>query len=129
MTDPLTEQVAEGAAGQQTQDRVLPRALRPFRTPGYRRLAVALVLSTFASGVWVVGAGVGGHPDRWRPGPAVSRLDRGCGRRAATRTGGRRGGQPGRRNPSSSASAAIELTGMALVGVFLSVTDLAKSGT
>jgi MFS family permease len=31
------------------------RALRPFRHPGYRRLALALVLSTFASGVWVVG--------------------------------------------------------------------------
>ncbi|HET7352170.1 MAG TPA: MFS transporter [Marmoricola sp.] len=31
-----------------------PRALRPFRNPAYRRLAVALTLSTFASGVWVV---------------------------------------------------------------------------
>ncbi|MGD9958533.1 MFS transporter [Nocardioides sp.] len=30
------------------------RVLRPFRFPAYRRLAVALVLSTFASGVWVV---------------------------------------------------------------------------
>jgi MFS family permease len=30
------------------------RALRPFRHPAYRRLALALVLSTFASGVWVV---------------------------------------------------------------------------
>lgn len=35
--------------------RSLPRALTPFRTPAYRRLALALVLSTFASGVWVVG--------------------------------------------------------------------------
>jgi MFS family permease len=34
--------------------RRLPRALTPFRHPAYRRLAVALVLSTFASGVWVV---------------------------------------------------------------------------
>ena len=34
--------------------RRLPRALTPFRGPAYRRLAVALVLSTFASGVWVV---------------------------------------------------------------------------
>ncbi|HSV40410.1 MAG TPA: MFS transporter, partial [Nocardioidaceae bacterium] len=34
--------------------RSLPRALTPFRNPGYRRLALALVLSTFASGVWVV---------------------------------------------------------------------------
>ena len=31
-----------------------PKALRPFRTPAYRRLALALVLSTFASGVWIV---------------------------------------------------------------------------
>ena len=31
-----------------------PRALRPFRTPAYRKLALALILSTFASGVWVV---------------------------------------------------------------------------
>jgi MFS family permease len=33
----------------------LPRALTPFRHAGYRRLAVALVLATFASGVWTVG--------------------------------------------------------------------------
>jgi MFS family permease len=32
----------------------LRRALAPFRHPAYRRLAVALVLSTFASGVWAV---------------------------------------------------------------------------
>ena len=35
--------------------RSLPRALTPFRHPAYRRLAVALVLATFAGGVWVVG--------------------------------------------------------------------------
>jgi MFS family permease len=34
--------------------RKLPRALAPFRYPAYRRLAVALTLSTFAGGVWVV---------------------------------------------------------------------------
>lgn len=34
--------------------RVLPRALRPFRHSAYRRLALALAFSTFASGVWVV---------------------------------------------------------------------------
>jgi MFS family permease len=34
--------------------RSLPRALTPFRHPAYRRLAVALTLQTFASGVWVV---------------------------------------------------------------------------
>src|SRR5262245_53661363 len=35
--------------------RSLPRALTPFRHPAYRRLAVALVLATFAAGVWPVG--------------------------------------------------------------------------
>ena len=35
--------------------RKLPRALTPFRHAAYRKLAVALVLSTFASGLWVVG--------------------------------------------------------------------------
>lgn len=35
--------------------RRLPRALTPFRHPAYRRLAVALVLQTFAGGVWLVG--------------------------------------------------------------------------
>jgi MFS family permease len=38
-----------------TPGRQLPRALTPFRHSAYRRLAVALTLSTFASGVWVVG--------------------------------------------------------------------------
>jgi MFS family permease len=38
-----------------TTGRQLPRALTPFRHAAYRRLAVALTLSTFASGVWVVG--------------------------------------------------------------------------
>ena len=47
--------------------RRLPRVLRPFRHPGYRRLAVALVLATFAGGVWTVGLvweviGLGGGP-------------------------------------------------------------------
>lgn len=37
-----------------TEPRTLPRALTPFRHDAYRKLAVALVLSTFASGVWVV---------------------------------------------------------------------------
>ncbi len=34
--------------------RSLPRVLRPFRHSAYRRLALALAFSTFASGVWVV---------------------------------------------------------------------------
>jgi MFS family permease len=45
--DPMTEQLQAA--------RRVPRALTPFQHPGYRRLAVALVLSSFASGVWVVG--------------------------------------------------------------------------
>lgn len=53
MTDPLANDVAE-TVGDQARGRQLPRALTPFRTPGYRRLAGALVLSAFASGVWLV---------------------------------------------------------------------------
>ncbi|WP_205471883.1 MFS transporter [Nocardioides sp. SYSU D00038] len=37
-----------------TTPRPLPRALTPFRHAGYRKLAVALVLSMFAQGVWIV---------------------------------------------------------------------------
>ena len=37
-----------------TPGRQLPRALTPFRTPAYRRLAVALVLNMFSWGVWMV---------------------------------------------------------------------------
>jgi MFS family permease len=37
-----------------TTARKLPRALTPFRHEAYRKLALALVFSTFASGVWVV---------------------------------------------------------------------------
>ena len=35
--------------------RRLPRVLNPFRHAAYRRLAIALVLATFAGGVWTVG--------------------------------------------------------------------------
>ncbi|TDE13029.1 MFS transporter [Jiangella asiatica] len=45
----MTEGQAGGGSG-----RSLPRALTPFRTAAYRRLALALVLSSFASGVWIV---------------------------------------------------------------------------
>ncbi|WP_051425597.1 MFS transporter [Jiangella gansuensis] len=45
----MTETPAGGRRG-----RSLPRALTPFRTAAYRRLALALVLSSFASGVWIV---------------------------------------------------------------------------
>jgi MFS family permease len=40
---------------QRPEARRLPRALTPFRHSAYRRLAVALVLATFAGGVWTVG--------------------------------------------------------------------------
>ncbi len=51
----MTEQLT--AAPPPTPDpggRQLPRALRPFAHTAYRRLAVALLLTTFASGVWIV---------------------------------------------------------------------------
>ncbi len=50
MTDPMVD----AAAASTGDGRPLPRALTPFRNPGYRRLAVALVLSTFGQGVWLV---------------------------------------------------------------------------
>lgn len=53
MSDPITDNIADTLADQRT-GRSLPRVLTPFRGSAYRRLAVALVLSTFASGVWVV---------------------------------------------------------------------------
>jgi MFS family permease len=53
MSDALTENVADTVIDQK-QGRALPRALTPFRTPGYRRLALALVFTSFASGVWIV---------------------------------------------------------------------------
>ena len=53
MTDPLSDQLID-TVGDQGTGRSLPRALTPFRTPAYRRLAVALVFSTFALGAWTV---------------------------------------------------------------------------
>ena len=53
MSDPLADQVVD-TIGDQQAGRALPRALTPFRSQAYRRLAVALVLSTFAGGVWIV---------------------------------------------------------------------------
>ncbi len=56
MTEQLTEEPSEtpDPAGSGGGGRALPRALRPFRHSAYRRLALALSFSTFASGVWVV---------------------------------------------------------------------------
>ena len=53
MTDPFTEQVVATVGGQ-ARGRALTRALRPFNSPGYRRLAGALTLNMFASGVWLI---------------------------------------------------------------------------
>lgn len=53
MSDPLMDNVVD-TVGDQATGRSLPRALTPFRTPAYRRLAVALAFSSFAGGVWVV---------------------------------------------------------------------------
>lgn len=50
MTEQQTQTQPETPRG-----RSLPRALTPFRNLAYRRLALALILSTFASGVWIVG--------------------------------------------------------------------------
>ncbi len=54
MTDPIVDQVVDTVGDLQTGRR-LPRALSPFRTPAYRRLAVALVFSSFGAGVWLLG--------------------------------------------------------------------------
>ncbi len=54
MTDLLTEPRDEAPRDETAAPRQLPRALRPFRHSAYRRLALALAFSTFASGVWVV---------------------------------------------------------------------------
>lgn len=55
MTDQITPLAPppEGP-GLEPSGRRLPRALTPFRHAAYRRLGTALVLQTFASGVWVV---------------------------------------------------------------------------
>jgi MFS family permease len=107
---------------QQVEERRLPRALTPFRHPAYRRLAVALTLSTFASGVWVVGL-------VWE----VIRIGGGPAQLSVVSTAGAigvllpalLGGVVADRVPQKLillVVAAVELTGMALVAT-LSVTD------
>ena len=55
MTDQLTAPTPLPEPGPPVSSgRRLPRALTPFRHASYRRLGTALVLQTFASGVWVV---------------------------------------------------------------------------
>ncbi len=107
------------------QPRALPRALRPFRHQAYRRLAVALVLSTFASGVWVVA-------QVWE----VIRIGGGPGQLSVVATCGAAGvllpallgGVVADRVPQKLillCVAAVELMCMALVA-FLSISDLTR---
>jgi MFS family permease len=102
--------------------RRLPRALTPFRHPAYRRLAVALTLSTFASGVWVVAL-------VWE----VIRIDGGPAQLSVVSTAGAvgvllpalLGGVVADRIPQKlilMVVAGVELAGMALVAT-LSLTD------
>lgn len=116
----MTEQLTETPTG-----RPLPRALTPFRNPAYRRLALALVLSTFASGVWVVAL-------VWE----VIRIGGGPGQLSAVSTAGAvgvllpalLGGVVADRVPQKRillAVAAVELAGMGLVAA-LSVSDLTR---
>lgn len=53
MSDPITGNIVD-TVGDQRTGRRLPRLVQPFRTRAYRRLALALVLSSFASGVWII---------------------------------------------------------------------------
>jgi MFS family permease len=105
-----------------TEGRRLPRALTPFRHSSYRRLAVALVLSTFASGVWTVAL-------VWE----VIRIDGGPAQLSVVSTAAALGvllpallgGVVADRIPQKLillVVAAVELGGMALVA-FLSITD------
>jgi MFS family permease len=107
---------------EQVSARRLPRALTPFRHAAYRRLAVALTLSTFASGVWTVAL-------VWE----VIRIDGGPAQLSVVSTSGAvgvllpalLGGVVADRIPQKLillAVAAVELTGMALVSA-LSITD------
>ena len=107
---------------EQVVGRRLPRALTPFRHPAYRRLAVALILSTFASGVWAVGL-------VWE----VIRIDGGPAQLSVVSTAGAvgvllpalLGGVVADRIPQKLillVVAAVELVSMALVAA-LSITD------
>lgn len=116
MTDPVSDELL-GAIGDQEAGRALPRALTPFRSPGYRRLAVALVFSTFAVGCWTVAL-------VWE----VIRIGGGPAQLSIATTAGAVGvmlpalvaGVVADRVPQKSillAVAAVELVGMALIGV------------
>ncbi|MDP2775783.1 MAG: MFS transporter, partial [Nocardioides sp.] len=120
----MTEQVTR--VEQTPPKRPLPRALTPFRHVAYRRLAVALMLTTFAGGVWVVGL-------VWE----VIRIGGGPGELSLVTTAGAVGvmlpallaGVVADRVPQKTiliGVAALEATGMTLVAVlsFLDLTQL-----
>ncbi len=124
MTDPLSDQLI-GTVGDQRTGRSLPRALTPFRTPAYRRLALALVFSTFALGAWTVAL-------VWE----VIRIGGGPAQLSIATTAGAVGvllpaliaGVVADRVPQKSillAVAVAELAGMALIG-FLSLSGLTE---
>lgn len=124
MTDPLISDVAD-TVGDQLQGRALPRALTPFRHPAYRKLALALVLSTFASGLWIVGLvweviRIGGGPGQLSFVATCSAV--------GVLLPALLGGVVADRIPQKSillCVAAVELAGMALVA-FLSLADLTQ---
>ncbi len=53
MPDPLIDNVVD-TIGDQATGRRLPRALTPFRVPGYRWLAGSMTFSTLGGGLWIV---------------------------------------------------------------------------
>ena len=130
MTEQLTRPDApDGPAlpdGTSSSDvRSLPRVLRPFRHSAYRRLALALAFSTFASGVWVVAI-------VWE----VIRIGGGPAQLSVVSTAGAvgvllpalLGGVAADRIPQKRillCVATLELAGMALVAL-LSITDLTQ---
>ena len=122
MTDQLTTPTPAPESPQPPALRKLPRALSPFRHSAYRRLGSALVLSTFAGGVWVVAL-------VWE----VIRIGGGASQLSVVSTAGAvgvllpalLGGVVADRVPQKLillAVAALELTGMAVVAL-LSWTD------
>lgn len=121
----MTEQLTPLPPGGAPTRAGLTRALGPFRHPGYRRLALSLVLQTFAAGVWVVGV-------VWE----VIRLGGGPTQLSLVTTAGAVGvvipallaGVVADRVPQKTillVCTAVELIGMALVAV-LSLSDLTQ---
>ncbi len=126
MTDQLTSPAPDGPLHDGAPPvRKLPRALTPFRHPGYRRLGLALVFGAFASGVWVVAL-------VWE----VIRIGGGASQLSVVSTAGAvgvllpalLGGVVADRVPQKlilMAVAAVEVTGMALVAL-LAWADLTQ---